>query len=108
MHVFVVEGSNCFSCNKKPKDLPKKATLPSIREDTVSFLDEESQEFPSRRSSRISKGTNISRDKESEAVKNEKLHTNVVSGDEQQEKVSNKLRHLVHFKSKKWKREDKS
>ena len=28
-------------CESEPADLPKKATLPSIKEDTLSYLDEE-------------------------------------------------------------------
>ena len=100
-----------YRCNKKPKDLPKKACLPSIREDTASFQDEESQEFPSRRSSRISskdtKGTNSSRDKDTE--KHDKHQTNgnaTITPTDDPEKVSNKFKHLVHFKSKK-KKDDK-
>ena len=34
-------ASSILRCESKPADLPKKATLPSIREDTLSCLDEE-------------------------------------------------------------------
>jgi hypothetical protein len=34
--------TSCLArCEAKPTDLPKKATLPSIREDTLSYMDDD-------------------------------------------------------------------
>jgi hypothetical protein len=52
--------SKLCRCEDDPSDLPKKATLPSIKEDTRSYLEEEEEEAGSQSSQRASREASLS------------------------------------------------